>query len=91
MALLSIMNETSQRLLTGFAMAIGPVASTRSARGVAIAAVLLMTHCTTPLQATVKPLQSAEQVAVNIDTYMNAAVRVNRFSGTVLVARSGKP
>jgi CubicO group peptidase (beta-lactamase class C family) len=35
--------------------------------------------------------KSAQQIAAKVDEYMNAAVRVNRFSGSVLVARDGQP
>ncbi|MBC6434527.1 beta-lactamase family protein [Nostoc sp. HG1] len=35
--------------------------------------------------------QSAQQIVVKAEEYMNAAVRVNRFSGSILVARDGKP
>jgi CubicO group peptidase (beta-lactamase class C family) len=62
-----------------------------SQRWLAGLAVWLTALCATPLQAADKPLPSDEQAAANIDAYINAAVRVNRFSGTVLVARSGKP
>ena len=34
---------------------------------------------------------SAEQIAEKVDEYMNAALRVDGFSGTILVARDGKP
>jgi CubicO group peptidase (beta-lactamase class C family) len=35
--------------------------------------------------------QSADQTAAKVDEYMNAAVRTNGFSGTILVARDGQP
>ncbi len=35
--------------------------------------------------------QSAAQIAMKVDEYMNAARRVNGFSGSVLVARDGQP
>jgi len=35
--------------------------------------------------------QPAQQIVVKAEEYMNAAVRVNRFSGSILVARDGKP
>ena len=35
--------------------------------------------------------QSTEQTAAKVDEYMNAAVRTNGFSGSVLVARDGQP
>lgn len=35
--------------------------------------------------------QSAQQVAAKIDEYMNAAVKANGFSGSILVAREGRP
>jgi CubicO group peptidase (beta-lactamase class C family) len=34
---------------------------------------------------------SAEQINAKVDEYMNAAARVDRFSGTILVARNGQP
>jgi CubicO group peptidase (beta-lactamase class C family) len=34
---------------------------------------------------------SAQQIAAKIDEYMNAATKVDRFSGSVLVARDGTP
>ena len=33
----------------------------------------------------------AEQIAEKVDEYMNAATRIDGFSGTILVARDGKP
>jgi len=35
--------------------------------------------------------QLTQQIVVKAEEYMNAAVRVNRFSGSILVARDGKP
>lgn len=35
--------------------------------------------------------QPAQQIVVNAEEYINAAVKVNRFSGSILVARDGKP
>src|SRR5687768_14054865 len=32
-----------------------------------------------------------QQITAKVDEYMNAAVRVNGFSGSILVAREGKP
>ncbi len=37
------------------------------------------------------PQQSPQQLAAKIDEYMTAAARVNRFSGSILVARNGQP
>lgn len=34
---------------------------------------------------------SAEQITAKVDEYMNAAVKVDGFSGSILVARDGKP
>jgi len=34
---------------------------------------------------------SAQEITRKVDEYMNAAVRVNRFSGAVLLARDGQP
>ena len=35
--------------------------------------------------------QPAQQIVVKAEEYINAAVKVNRFSGSILVARDGKP
>ncbi len=35
--------------------------------------------------------QSAQQISVKINEYMNAAAKVDRFSGSILVARNGQP
>ncbi|HEX8638978.1 MAG TPA: serine hydrolase [Pyrinomonadaceae bacterium] len=35
--------------------------------------------------------QTAEQIASKIDEYMNAAMKVERFSGSILAARGGQP
>ena len=40
--------------------------------------------------AVTSPL-SAQQITAKVDEYMNAAVRVNGFSGSILVARDGQP
>ena len=40
-------------------------------------------------QKTVVP--SSRQITVKVDEYMNAAVKFNHFSGSVLVARDGQP
>lgn len=40
-------------------------------------------------QAAASP--SPEQLTTSFDAYMDAAVRVNRFAGTVLIARDGRP
>jgi CubicO group peptidase (beta-lactamase class C family) len=37
------------------------------------------------------PLPSRQEITRKVDEYMSAAVRVNRFSGAVLVARDGQP
>ncbi len=34
---------------------------------------------------------SAQQITAKVDEYMNAAVRVDRFSGSILIARDGQP
>ena len=34
---------------------------------------------------------SAQEITRKVDEYMSAAMRVNRFSGAVLLARDGKP
>jgi hypothetical protein len=40
-------------------------------------------------QGSVVSMQTAEQIAAKVDEYMNAAVKVDDFSGSVLVARDG--
>ena len=35
--------------------------------------------------------QSAQQISVKVDEYMNAAAKVERFSGSIVVARNGQP
>ena len=40
--------------------------------------------------AVTSPL-SAQQITAKVDEYMNAAVRVDGFSGSILVARDGQP
>lgn len=37
------------------------------------------------------PLKSGEEITAKVSEYMNAAVKVNGFSGTILIARDGKP
>ena len=51
---------------------------------------LLATHHA-PAQSPGAPTQSAQQTVAKVEEYMNAAVRVNRFSGSILVARDGQP
>ena len=41
--------------------------------------------------AAASPPPSAEQITAKVDEYMNAAVRVDQFSGSILVARNGQP
>ena len=43
------------------------------------------------VQTPATPQPSAQQIVAKIDEYMNAAMRVNRFNGAVLVARDGQP
>jgi CubicO group peptidase (beta-lactamase class C family) len=42
-------------------------------------------------QGSVASVQTAEQIAAKVDEYMSAAVKVDDFSGSVLVARDGQP
>ena len=63
-----------------------------TARAVAISAFLLLllaggAAAQTPAAAKL----SNEEIAAKIDEYMDAAVKVNGFSGSVLAARDGKP
>src|SRR5687767_13932911 len=37
------------------------------------------------------PLPSTQEITRKVEEYMNAAVRINRFSGAVLLARDGQP
>ena len=41
-------------------------------------------------QGSIASAQTAERIAAKVDEYMNAAVKVDDFSGSVLVARDGK-
>jgi CubicO group peptidase (beta-lactamase class C family) len=41
--------------------------------------------------ATTLPAPSAPEIARKVEEYMNAAMRINRFSGSVLLARDGQP
>lgn len=42
-------------------------------------------------QTVAAPPPSAQEIKTKIDEYMNAAARVNHFTGSILVARDGKP
>lgn len=44
-----------------------------------------------PAQNSVASPPTAQQIAAKVDEYMNAAVRVDGFSGSILVARDGQP
>ncbi len=42
-------------------------------------------------QNPIAPRQTAEQIVLKVDEYMNAAAKVDGFSGSILVALDGKP
>ena len=65
--------------------------SNRAHQLVAVAALCLLAAQYAPAQTPAAPTQSPQQIAAKIDEYMNAAVKVNRFSGSILVARDGQP
>ena len=57
-------------------------------------AVLLLGLCVlfvSSVGAQIPAAPSAEQIAAKADEYMNAAVKVDGFSGSILVARDGQP
>lgn len=47
--------------------------------------------CFVFLQSAAAQQQTDAQIAAKVDEYANAAVKIDHFSGTVLVARDGKP
>jgi CubicO group peptidase (beta-lactamase class C family) len=58
----------------------------------AILALCLLIGSQVPAQtATTLPAPSAPEIARKVEEYMNAAMRINRFSGSVLLARDGQP
>lgn len=66
----------------------------RVTRSIALVAFCLIAARYAPAQtpsAAAAAAPSAEQLAAKMDEYMDAAVRVNHFSGSVLVARDGRP
>ena len=63
----------------------------RVSRLFALVALCLLSLQYAPAQSPAAPMQSAQQTAAKVDEYMNAAVRVNGFSGSILVARDGQP
>src|SRR5687767_12407610 len=62
----------------------------RTSKSFALVAFCLLTTQYAPAQSPTAPTQSAQQVAAKVDEYMSAAVRVSRFTGSVLVARDGQ-
>ncbi|HVG39388.1 MAG TPA: serine hydrolase, partial [Pyrinomonadaceae bacterium] len=57
---------------------------------IASVALCLLFASSVPAQNAAAP-PSAQEISAKVDEYMNAAVRVNRFSGAVLVSRNGQP
>jgi CubicO group peptidase (beta-lactamase class C family) len=53
------------------------------------AAVLVFSHCVASAQGTQIP--SAQEIIKKVDAYMKAAVEVEHFMGSILIARDGKP
>ena len=53
--------------------------------------VALIALCLSSVQFALAQTPTAQQIAAKIDEYMNAAVQINRFSGSILVARDGQP
>jgi CubicO group peptidase (beta-lactamase class C family) len=58
-------------------------------RFIIIAALCLFVFQSAPAQKTTAP--SERQIRVKVDEYMKAAVEVERFSGSILIARDGQP
>ncbi|HVG39387.1 MAG TPA: serine hydrolase [Pyrinomonadaceae bacterium] len=58
---------------------------------IAFVALCLLFASPVPAQNAAAPSPSAQEISAKVDEYMNAAMRVNRFSGAVLVARNGQP
>src|SRR6478672_5373400 len=57
----------------------------------AIFGLCLISNLYVSAQNAAASLPSTEQIAEKVDEYMNAATRIDGFSGTILVARDGKP
>ena len=53
--------------------------------------VALIALCLSSVQFALAQTPTAQQIAAKIDEYMTAAVQINRFSGSILVARDGQP
>lgn len=51
----------------------------------------LLALCLLSLQVSAAQIPTAKQVAAKVDEYMNAAVKFDQFSGTILIARDGLP
>lgn len=43
------------------------------------------------VQGQAKPMPDSRQIQAKVDAYMNATLRFDRFSGSILVARNGQP
>jgi CubicO group peptidase (beta-lactamase class C family) len=56
-----------------------------------LVALCLLAFQNAPAQSPPAPPPSGQQLAAKVDEYMSAAVRVNQFSGSVLVALDGRP
>ena len=57
----------------------------------ALAVLCLLAAQYVPAQSPGTPAQSPQQIAAKVGEYMDAAVRINRFSGSILMARDGQP
>ncbi len=60
-------------------------------RVVALVALCLLIGPSASAQTAVSTLPSAKKVAANAEEYMNAAHKLGHFSGSVLIARDGRP
>ncbi|MEG4286439.1 serine hydrolase domain-containing protein [Microcoleus sp. A006_D1] len=67
-----------------------PINFSRMNRFVALVVLCLLFIQLASAQILAAP-QLKQQIVVKAEEYMNAAVKVNRFSGSILVARDGKP
>lgn len=62
----------------------------RLTKSVALGALFLPSPQGARAQSPAAPMQSTQQTAAKVDEYMSAAVRLNGFSGSILVARDGQ-
>lgn len=64
-------------------MRINPVRSNRL--------LILLAFCLVNVQFAVAQTPTAKQIVAKVDKYMNAAVKFEKFSGSILIARNGVP